>query len=182
MDVTIRCICAPDGSRHPEGDTVVLRDRLDFQGVASMRWAVAVQKQSDPGASMAQTFALLTEHYVLAGVESWTLRDEDNKPIEVSSAAIREHLLSHIDEAIAVADAADDLYLEVVLPLLLGSSTSSPPTPTIGSTSPTTGSSGKPPKRSKPSSISTIRTDDTEVTSSSLELDSSSSPSSASAA
>jgi hypothetical protein len=186
MDVTIRCICPPKGDapRHPDGDTVVLRDKLGCQGVAAIRWAVAIQKETNPQASLAETFGLLTEQYVLAGVESWTLVDDKGKPVAVDAASIRAHLLTpeHIDEAIAVADVADDLYLAVVLPLLTGSSTSSPPTPTTGSTSPRTGSSAKRPKRSKPSSISTIPTGGTVVTSNSLEFDSNSSQSSESAA
>jgi len=192
MDVQTRCICPPKDEqiRHPDGDTFSLRETLDFRGVATLRWAIAVEKDSNPGMSIAQALAAITEHYLLVGLERWTLQEEarndkgrfETRPIPINANTIREHLLSRTDEAIVVADAADDLYGAVVLPLLTGSSTSSPPLPTTESTSPRTGSSEKRPKRSRPSSISTTPTGDTVTISSSLELDSSSSPSSESAA
>ncbi len=184
MNVQIPCICPPKGDevRHPSGDTVTLREKLPFQAVAAIRWAVGIQKTTDPRASIADTFGLLTEHYVMAGVEAWTVVGDNNKPIEVTPDALRDVLLAQIDAAITVADKADDLYQAVMLPLLLGSSTSSPSTPTTGSTSRTTGRSARHPKRSKPSSTTTTRTDGTETTSTSLALVSSSSQSSESAA
>lgn len=180
MDVQTRCICG----QHPEGDTITLRDKLDFQGVAAIRWAVALQKTQNPDSSTAETFALLTEHYILAGVTAWTLLDEKRKPIPLDAVALRTHLLTpeNFDVAVQVGDAADDLYLEVVLPLLLGSSTSSPRTPTTGSTSLTTGLSGKRQRRSKRSSITTLQTGGTVMTSNSLEPGSNLSPNSESAA
>jgi hypothetical protein len=126
-------------------------------------------RSQDADASIPEHLALLSEQYLLFGVESWTLVDETGKPAEVTKPAIRERLLSHPLVAMVVVDAADALYNEeVLLPLLAMASTSSPPTPTDGSTSATTDSSNSPPTPSSPSSITTIPTDDTETTSPSL--------------
>lgn len=184
MDVSIPCICPPKGDevRHPDGDTVTLRTTLPFQAVVALRYAIQVTKENDPQASVATILGVLSEHYILGGVESWTVVDEKNKPVEVTPTALRERLLMNLDAAMGVANVADDLYLAVMLPLLNRVLTSSPPSPTSGSTSPTTGSSGKPRKPSKPSSISHIPTAGTETTSSSLDGVSSSSQSSESAA
>jgi len=182
MNVAIRCICPTTGKvRHPGGDTVVLRERLPFRGAHAIRWAVSMLRHQDPDVSGADVLAVLSEEYVINGVESWTLHD-DKGPIEVSSTNIRKLLLSEYDVAFVVADAADDLYSEVMLPLLNGAETSSPPSPTDESTSQTTPSSEKPPKPSKRSSITTLPTGGIETTSNSLDGDSSLSPNSASAA
>ena len=130
----IDCICPPkDGAvRHPDGDSITFREKLDFRAVATIRWAVAINRETDPGVSLAEQFGLISELYVLEGVESWTLVDARGKPIEVSKPAIREHLLP-FDQAQFVADYAEGLYQEVMLPLLRAASTSSEPTPTNGS-------------------------------------------------
>lgn len=184
MDVRIPCICPPKGDdvRHPDGDIVTLRQTLGFQGVVTLRYAVQVVKENDPNASVAQILGVLSEHYILAGVESWTVVDEKGKPLPVTPTELRERLLTNLDAAMTVADVADDLYLAVMLPLLSRASTPSPPSPTNESTSPTSGSSDTPRKPSKRSSISTIPTAATETTSSSLDGVSSSSQSSESAA
>jgi hypothetical protein len=184
MDVPIPCICPRkgDASRHPDGDTVMLRETLGFRAVTTLRWVVRYLKETDPDISTPAVLAALTEEYAIAGVESWTVVDAKGQPIEASPAAVREFLLPHIDAATIVADAADMLYLVVMLPLLSPASTSSPDTPIAESTSPKNGSPQKPPKPSKQSSISTIPTAGTEVTSSSLDGDSSSLPNSVSAA
>lgn len=188
MNVTIRCLCPQKNGevRHPEGDTVVLRDKLDFRGAHAVRWAVGLMKEQDPDASGPEMLAVLSEQYVLAGVIGWTIQAEDDKgkvvPLECSTANVRSVLLPEYDVAFTVADAADDLYSAVMIPLLVRGSTSSPPTPTDESTSPSTDGSDKPRKLSKRSSISTIPTAVTEATSTSLDGDSSLSPSSASAA
>ena len=183
MDVSIPCICPPKGDevRHPDGDTVTLREALDFHAVTTIRWASAVIRESDPGADVAEYLASTTEHYILFGIADWTVVDAKNKPLAVTKPAIRELILGHPVVGQIVGDKADEAYGAVMLPLLNPAWTSSPPTPTDESTSPTSQST-KPPKRSKPSSISTIPTDVTGTTSSSLDGDSSLSPSSVSAA
>jgi hypothetical protein len=160
----------------------MLKDKLDFVGVQTLRYAVRVLKTVDDRASTAQTLAVMSEHYIMAGFESWSVVDGKGKPLVPTPDEIRDRLLGNTDAALAVSDVADDLYLEVMLPLLQPASTFSPPTPIDESTSPKTDSSQKPPKPSKRSSITTIPTDATVVTSSSLDGDSSSSPSSLSAA
>lgn len=193
MDVPIRCVCPPkaDGSPRHEGDTITLRDTLGFREVTTIRGLVGQIDVSDTLA-VAEILATLTEGYIIFGVEAWTLRHDTtddkgrsrpNQPIPVSRAAIREHLLSAVDAAADVGDAADGLYGEkVVLPLLMRASRSSQGSPTDGSTSPTTDTSEKRPTPLKRSSTGSSRTVATAPTSSSLDGDSSSSPTSASVA
>lgn len=177
MNVTIPCICP--GEPH-DSDEVTLRDRLDF------RQTVAVQKSvlflgTDP--SNAEIMATLTEAYLLYGIEAWSVRDERGKAVPITRQAIEEHLLANVPAALAVADAADDLYQEtVLLPLLMRGSASSATTPTTASTSRRSGSRPVPLKPSKRSSTSTTRTDATATTTESPDGDSSSSQSSVSAA
>jgi len=167
--MNIECICPPraDGEpRHPAGDTVTLRERLDFRAALTARNTMILLKTEDPDAGTAEILAALTETYLLVGVESWSLVDAKGKPVEVSKAAIRECLLSHPDVAMTVGNAADELYsASVILPLVALARTSSPPTPTTESTSAPRPSSVKRPRPSKPSSITPFRTDVTVTTS-----------------
>lgn len=180
--MNIPCICPTDGaSRHPDGDEITLRPALDFRQALAVRNSIGLLYATEPDTEMADVLAVLTEGYILNGVESWTC--EDGKPIPINNRTIRDHLLTHIDTAMLVGDAADALYSEAVMsPLLAKASTLSPPTPTDESTSPTTGSSTTPRKPSKRSSITTIPTAGIEMTSQSLDGVSSSSLSSTSAA
>jgi hypothetical protein len=183
VNVTIGCICAPkgDGSvRHPDGDRVELRERLDFRTTVTIQKSVMFLGE-DP--SNPEILAALTEAYLLFGISAWTVQDERGKAIPVNRGAIEQHLLPNIEAALAVADAADDLYQEtVLLPLLMRGSGSSGTSPTTRSTSRRTSSPPVPLRRSKRSSTTTSRTDDTATTSASLDGGSSSSPSSESAA
>jgi hypothetical protein len=177
MDVTIPCPCP--GTPH-ETDTVTLRESLDFRGATTARNAVMLLQAQDDEASIAEILAVLTEQYVLLGVTGWTLV-ADGKPLPVSRANLRDHLLTHDEAATLVADAADELYAGAVMrPLLARARTSSPATPTTEPMFPTSG--GEPPTPSSPSSISTIPTAVTGTTSPAPDGDSNSSPSSASAA
>jgi hypothetical protein len=196
MDVTIACICPK--KEHPDGDTVSLRDRLDFRSANTILKAIQLMQSDDEEVETAEVLALLTEQYLLYGIESWTLVS-DSGPLPVTKAAIREVLLPSPD-AMTVGDAADELYAEqVMLPLVARAARLSRPSPTDGSTSPktddsesptpttsaehsTSSSSQTPRKPSKPSSITTIPTVDTATTTSSLDGDSNSSQSSTSAA
>lgn len=188
MDTTIPCPCPAKGTGDPrhEQDTVTLRDRLDFRSAVTMRKAISLLYTEDPGADMADVLAMLTEHYILAGVTAWTVVDDKGKPVAVTKTALRSFMEEHEDAAMVIADAADDLYSEqVLLPLLArarDSSTSSPATPTTKSTSAQTDSPAKPRTNSKRSSTTTTRTDDTGTITSLPVGDSNSSRSSASAA
>lgn len=181
MDTTIPCVCPPraDGAvRHPDGDTVTLRERLDFRAALTARNTMVLLKTEDPDASAAEVLAVLTETYLLLGITGWSLVDAKNKPVEVSRAAIRDLLAEHPDEAMTLGDAADGLYSEaVILPLLARAQNSSPPMPIAGSTSAPKRSTPRSRKPSSPSSITTIPTDATATTSSPPAGVSSSSPS-----
>ena len=163
---TINCICPPkpDGTaRHPNGDTVRLRETLDFKAGLTARNRIILLRQDDPDVGGAEMLAELTEVYLLAGIESWTFLDAKGKPVEVSKPAIRAFIAAHPMEAMDVGDEADALYSEAVIaPLVARASSSSPRTPTDESTSATSGSSPSPRKPSKRSSITTIPTGGTE--------------------
>lgn len=166
MDVPIPCLCP--GTPH-EGDTVTLRDTLDFHAVTAIRHAVSFLEAEDTTAYTAEVLATLTEGYVVHGIASWTLVGDDGKPLPASRANIRERLLPDVLAASAVGDAADDLYGEkVLLPLLVRASTSSATTPTETSTSPRTDSPKRPRTPSSPSSTTSTRTAATETTGTSL--------------
>ncbi len=182
MDVTITCPCP--GTPHPDGDTVTLRERLDFRGALAVRNNIGIARaEAGEDLDTADVLAVLSEGYLLHGITAWTLVGDDGKPVGVSRAAIRERILERTDLAYLLADAADDLYAEqVVLPLVARASMSSPPTPTGPSTSPKRPSSSTRRTPSSPSSIASIPTAGTATTSSPPDGGSSSSPSSESAA
>jgi len=186
MDVQITCLCPPkdEAVRHPDGDTITLRDKLDFFRATAIRKGLSfIESDDDEGGRAYEVLARLTEGYLLFGIERWSLVDEKGKAVPLSHSNIRSRLLENFEAAGKVADAADELYAKaILLPLMAGASTSSPPTPTNGSTSPLTVLPKKSPKPSKRSSTSTTQTGGTEATSSSLAGVSSTSQSSESAA
>jgi hypothetical protein len=163
---TFPCICPPKSNgdpRHPNGDTVTLRDHLPFRAGLAARNTVILLKQEDSEATTADILASLTEVYLLEGIESWTLYDDKGKQVPVSRSTIRAFMADHVDEAMTVGEEADGLYsASVIDPLVKRAATFSQPTPTTDSTSPTNGSSPTPLKRPRPSSISTSRTAGTE--------------------
>lgn len=188
-DIHIDCVCPTlDGSvRHPEGDTVTIRDRLGFRAVEAIRTEVSLFALSEPDAAYSDSLAIFSEGYVLHGIESWTLQQDGPKgkpePMPPSRANIRAYILDDVLAADVVSTAADKLYAEaVLLPLLNRVSKSSQPGPTISSTSRNRPSSAKPPRPSKRSSISTIPTDGTATITSPHDGVSRFSPSSESAA
>ncbi len=163
---SIPCVCPPKGdgsSRHPNGDRVTLRERLDFRSGLAARNTVIVIKQEDPEAGAAEILAGLTEIYLLVGIESWTLQDAKGKPVEVNRTTVRQLMADHPDEAMTIGDEADGLYSEAVIaPLVARALRSSASMQTTGSTSATTGSAPRPLKPSKRSSTTTSQTDGTE--------------------
>lgn len=167
---TVDCICPPNKAgetRHPDGDTIELRERLDFASGRTARNFIAMGKQEDK--ATAEIMTDLTQWYMLAGIRTWTVVDAYGKPVEPNRITIPEYLFSHPEAAEIVGDEADDLYSEAVIaPLVVRGSSSMPPMPMGGSTSATNGSSSKPPKPSKRSSTTTTPTDDIETTSLSL--------------
>jgi hypothetical protein len=186
----IACICPTDGAPRHVMDTITLRDTLEFRQVDAIKMSLGVMYMEDPDAGIGDILSVLREGYVLAGVEGWTLTNQDG-PIPVTRPNIRAYLLTNFAAASLLADVADDLYRDAVTaPLLNPAPTSSQDGPTDSSTSAPTGSpddstSETPeagtPRPSSPSSITTIRTVGTATTSSSPDGDSKSSPSLASA-
>ena len=170
--VAIDCVCPPTAggqTRHPNGDEVVLRERLGFHAATTVRQSISLLVNEDPDAGTGEILATFTGQYLLHGIESWSLVDADGKPLPVTRANIRAFMDEHVDAAMTVGDAADEKYTEtVLLPLVARASNSSPPTPTGESTSAPTGSTSTPPTPSSPSSTTTSPTDATETTSLSL--------------
>jgi len=163
--VTIECVCPPKAgeTRHPDGDTVTLRPKLDFRSALTARNTIVVLKSEDPDATTADILAALTETYLIVGIESWSLTDERGKALPVSRVAIRDLMDRHPEAAMIIGDEADELYSEAVIaPLVARAQNSSPPTPINASTSATNGSSPKPRKPSRPSSTFTTPTAGTE--------------------
>lgn len=178
MDVSIECRCPGDHGQ----DTITFYDRLDFHRATTIGKALAFIENDDPVTRPAEVLAVLTEYYLLYGIESWTLVGPDRKKLAVNPAAIRSQLLEHPDIGL-LADAADEQYQEqILLPLVKRAARSSPDGQTDGSTSPTPSRKASTRKRSSRSSISSIPTAATSVTSSSLDIDSKPSQSSESAA
>jgi hypothetical protein len=173
----IDCICP--GTPHAEGDTVTLHQTLDFRRAMTMQKSVVIARTGvDEDMDTAEILAILAESYLRYGVESWTLVDAAGKAIPVSPDNVSAHLMTHIAEAMDLAEEADDLYQEaVLLPLVRRGLRSSQPTSTTDSTSPSTGSDPDPLTPSSPSSTTTTPTDDIETTSSPLDGASNSSPS-----
>jgi hypothetical protein len=181
VNVTVECLCP--GAAHPDGDTITLRERLDFQGATGVRQVLFLVAQDDPSATDAQYAAALAEHYLLYGIESWTLVDADRKPIPVTKRAIREYVLSRPVEVRELSDEAQARFNpQVLAPLVAAASKSSPSTSTDSSTSAPTDSQPKPLKRSSRSSTTTTRTDGIATITSLPDGASSTSPSSTSAA
>jgi hypothetical protein len=178
MDVSILCRCPGE---HGE-DRITFFDRLDFRRATTITKALSFIDNQDSATRPAEVLAVLSEYYLLYGIESWTLLGPDRKKLDVNPASIRSELLTHPDVDILV-EAADEQYQEqVLLPLVRKAASSSRPSETAKQTSPMPRSTRRTPKRSKQSSISTIPTDATEMTSSSLDGVSNSLPSSESAA
>lgn len=155
--VSVPCPCP--NTPHGDGDTVYLRPRLGLHaGIAVQKLLVDALK-AEERITAADTQGWLAEGYLLHGVASWTFVDADGKGIEVSPATIRSILLDDFALAAAVADRADDMYVDAVIaPLLKRASTSSPSTGSNGSTSPPRRGGSKRPKRLRQSSTSTSET------------------------
>lgn len=183
MNAPIPCVCPlkRDGSpRHPNGDVVTFKDpdKVDFRTASNMRNSV----RSLEGAALGhipEIATAMTEGYLRYGIESWTLRDDKDKPIPVDSDTVGEYILANYRVAVTLGDIADGVFAEtVLLPLLREVSNSSPDSPTESSTSPTSGPSPTPPTPLRRSSTSISRTVGTGRATSSLGGDSSSLPNS----
>ena len=164
MNIDIPCVCPPlsTGAPRHTTDTITLRDALGFRAARAARNSILVVRELDPESSIGDVLAALSEVYLIEGIESWSLVDQRNKPLELSRKSIRAFMAEHPEEAGMAADRADDLYQEAVFaPLVKRASTSSQPSQTEPSTSAEIGSTSTPRKRSKPSSTTTTQTDGT---------------------
>lgn len=161
--VLIPCPCP--GTPH-EADTVELREKLDLASGIAIQRLVIDANQAGTGLGAAELTGILSEGYLLYGVEAWSLVTDQGHPVPVTRDTIRTHLLSDFSLAAPVAEAADGLYMAaVILPLVKRAGNSSPTSRTNGSTSPRPRGTPKPRKRSKPSSTTTTLTDTIEGTS-----------------
>jgi hypothetical protein len=162
FEVPIACPCP--GTPHPDGDTVSLREKLGLAAGIAIQRMVIDANQNRP--DTAELTGKLAEGYLLHGVEAWTLVGENGGAVPVNETTIRQRLLDDFTVAAPIADAADKLYMAaVILPLVNGAQTSSPSTPTNGSTSRPRSGTSKRPKPSKQSSTTTTLTELTETTS-----------------
>ena len=162
MDITIDCICPPkdDAVRHPDGDTITLRDAFGFHDALALRKDMAIAVDGD--ATSGDGLAALSEGYLLRGISDWTLVDEKGKPVPVTKAEITARLLSDLDAAMVVSDAADALYAEaILLPLVRRAERWSQRSPANASTSQPKDSPSPSRTPSKRSSTSTTQTDGT---------------------
>ena len=181
VSVPIACPCP--GTPHPDGDTVFLRPKLGLGGgVALQSLLLGYLREVNEGKRILdweEITGILSEGYLLNGVSSWTLLDEDGKPVPVTRQTIGEQLLDDFTLSSAVGSVADGLYYDPVLaPLLTKLSESSTSSQTSKSTSATGKSKGKtakprsrstprsskPPKPLRPSSTFSTQTDSTAVT------------------
>lgn len=168
MELPIPCICdpKPDGEARHGSDTVTFKDTLTHLEASTIATGANWADSDDDNVRSIQMVAIMRELYVLVGVSKWTVRDASNKPVPVSHSAVRTRILGNQQVAGLVGRAAVDLYDELVLlPLVRGASSFSPPTQTDESTSQKPSGSRQSQKPEKPSSISTIPTAGTETTS-----------------
>lgn len=154
--MTVACLC-PGGTRHPNGDTIVFAEIITFRKAMLARKSIGWAKAEDDGVDVPDVLALLAEFYLIHLIESWSIRDEKGKPVEVNRANVEKYVLAS-EAAFDLAEFADELYQGRILgPLAQKASSSSPDTSTNGSTSampgPTKTSRKKP---STPSSTAPI--------------------------
>jgi hypothetical protein len=179
VEVQIPCICP---SKPHEQDSVFLRPRLGLAGgvaLQSLFKELFEESVKHKNFNSGKLSGLLTEGYLLNGIESWTLVDEAGKDLPLTDENISDKLLSDFEIASPIADKADDLYYDAVLaPLVERLNNFSTTLQTKRSTSATkrsraktarprsrsTSPSSKPLTPLKQSSTSTTQTDSTGTT------------------
>lgn len=166
MSHPIAVACPCPGTPHPDGDTVELREKLDLHAGVAVQRLVIDANQAGVGLGAAELVGILSEGYLIYGVEGWSFLNEQGLPLPCTKDTIRSVLLADFTLAAPVAEAADELYMAaVILPLANRARSSSPTTLTNGSTSPRPRGTRSHPKQPKPSSTTTSLTDATEGTS-----------------
>lgn len=193
VDVACLCPLRADGTKPHQLDTIQLREKLDWPTAVLLQKSIQAKitrelfDAREAGKERARLsepdiLALTSQFFVRNCIESWSLVDAKGKALDVTVDNIETYLETDLDAAFAVAEAAEDAYASVTLPLVLKVVRSFSGTPTAAPTSAETNGSPKRRKPSKPSSISTIPTVVTGPTSRSPDGVSFSSPSSTTAA
>lgn len=146
--VNVPCLCPDKG--HEAGDTITMRETLDFLAVRAVRYAAQMEQDDDSDISIPSLLAVMSEGYILHGVEAWTVQDKDDKgrlqPVEVTRGNVRKYLLSDMVASQIIGDFADVLYRpQVFLPLAELARRSSQPSPTSESILPENESSSTSP-------------------------------------
>ena len=119
--------CSCPGQPHAEGDFAYLKPRADIAVGLAAHSAIYNHRGDQEGLQIALGVA-----YTVHGIDHWDLQDEHGKPLPISAA--RTLPWSDIAE---LADRASVLYSdEVLAPLRVGASKSSPNGRTNGSTYP----------------------------------------------
>lgn len=129
-EVRVECPC--DGTPHPDGDTVYLKDEPDvpmyvawnvtFEGVQGSALSI-----SEWHADMQGAFAGV---YLRHGIRSWTFVDEKGDSILISPSSVNR-LLPFMKGGKAVVDACDALYgTKLMAPLVEALGRTRPQRPT----------------------------------------------------
>jgi hypothetical protein len=115
-------------------------------GTTALGWVTEQATNSVP------TSGEIADLYLKEGIIAWTFLDESG-PLPLNVENIQRILLDDFETAYPVAEAAADLYTEIVFrPLVAAMKRSSPHGPTNASTSANSPSTSKRPLRSIPSS------------------------------
>jgi hypothetical protein len=147
--------CRCPGSPHPDGDTVWLAEKMPLpMGFAALH---VVRTSQDP-AELEGRLALI---YLRFGITAWSFTDEDSQPVRLDpdrASELIEQWLPLWEGGMTVARRADELYGEAIFyPFTLARDQmrkSSPPGPTVDSTSANPDSGTAPQTPSAPSSRS----------------------------
>jgi hypothetical protein len=139
--------CQCPGTPHPDGDLVLLRPRLSWDGgVAASK---AVQEYLSGGATDDTILSIgVGRAFLRHGIVGWNFVDESG-PVPVDEPHLTM-FLGDWDSVRHVAEKADELYGETLTaPLVAAASASSRNGQTASSTPPTPGGSSKPRRRSR---------------------------------
>jgi len=139
MDITIPCPCP--GTPHQDGDVVTLRDKPTLHmGTTAFGWANAQATNKKPSSGD------IAELYLSEGITGWTFTLEDGSPRPLDDENIG-WLLDDFALAYPIADAASELYTEVIFRPLVGLL----PKPSRSSRTATSTSRSRPSSRKTPS-------------------------------
>lgn len=105
--------CPCEGTPHEDGDIVYLRPELTpLEGVRAR--SIVGNWIEDGALNTVEANVALAELWFSIGIDSWTFLDDDGKPIPVTPENI-VRALPYGRGGQLVADAADDLYTQMVI-------------------------------------------------------------------